>query len=116
MTTIELCRKALQCKDIKALKLLLNQHRVPVSKSKYCQKCEVTCMVKARVDGKEFEFKDFDALDSFLKDRNYARIVGNCNEWCVGKLQKIGNKASFYICGTIRDDKNQEIKATKGEK
>lgn len=36
MTTIELMKKLLMCKSRRDMERLLNKHRVPVNKSKYC--------------------------------------------------------------------------------
>lgn len=59
-----------------------------------------------------YEVSTMNEVDRIIYENGYERIRGNCNEWCVGKLHKLNNKESYYICGSIQDDNGNNIKGS----
>lgn len=66
--------------------------------------------MKIHIKEGNFKFDDFKSMDKFLESKGYKRVVGNCNEWRIGKMLDLG----CYICGDIFDDDGNEIKVMNG--
>lgn len=67
------------------------------------------------IGGDNIKFQSFKEIDTYLSDRNLERTVGHFKEYCIRELHQIGDRYSYYICGTITDDDGKMIIATEKE-